>query len=201
MRRSSCADPETHGVLPSMDKLATKAFVGLGANLGEPEAQVRRALAALAELPGTRLLAASSLYRSAPVGVVAQPDFINAVAAVETALTARALLDALLAEEKRFGRTREFPNAPRTLDLEDRKSTRLNSSHSQMSHAVFCLKKKSPRCVTSRHHRGSRGGDRDRLALGSPRPAQAGTRPLRPGRSLAGVPASVRPLARRTRAS
>ena len=101
-----------------MDKLATEAFVGLGANLGEPEAQVRRALAALAELPGTRLLAASSLYRSAPVGVVAQLDFINAVAAVETALTARALLDALLAEEKRFGRTREFPNAPRTLDLD-----------------------------------------------------------------------------------
>ena len=101
-----------------MDELATEAFVGLGANLGEPEAQVRRALAALAELPRTRLLAASSLYRSAPVGVVAQPDFINAVAAVETALTARALLDALLAEEKRFGRTREFPNAPRTLDLD-----------------------------------------------------------------------------------
>jgi len=101
-----------------MDKLATKAFVGLGANLGEPEAQVRRALTALAELPGTRLLAASSLYRSAPVGVVAQLDFINAVAEVETALTARALLDALLAMETRFGRRREFPNAPRTLDLD-----------------------------------------------------------------------------------
>jgi 2-amino-4-hydroxy-6-hydroxymethyldihydropteridine diphosphokinase len=101
-----------------MDKLATKAFVGLGANLGEPEAQVRRALAALAELPGTRLLAASSLYRSAPVGVLAQLDFINAVAEVETALSARALLEALLAEERRFGRTREFPNAPRTLDLD-----------------------------------------------------------------------------------
>ena len=101
-----------------MDKLATEAFVGLGANLGEPEAQVRRALAALAELPGTRLLAASSLYRSAPVGVVAQLDFINAVAAVETALTARALLDALLAMEARFGRRREFPGAPRTLDLD-----------------------------------------------------------------------------------
>src|SRR5205823_8312359 len=110
MRRSSCADPETHGGLPSMDKLATKAFVGLGANLGDPEAQVRRAFAALAELPRTRLLAASSLYRSAPVGVVAQLDFVNAVAEVETALTARALLEALLAEERRFGRTREFPN-------------------------------------------------------------------------------------------
>ncbi len=96
----------------------TKAFIGLGANLGDPEAQVRRAIAALAELPGTRLLAASSLYRSAPVGVVAQLDFINAVAEVETALGARALLDALLAMETRSGRRREFPNAPRTLDLD-----------------------------------------------------------------------------------
>jgi len=99
-------------------KAPTKAFIGLGANLGDPQAQVRRAFAALAELPRTRLLAASSLYRSAPVGVVAQLDFVNAVAEVETALTARALLEALLAEEKRFGRTREFPNAPRTLDLD-----------------------------------------------------------------------------------
>jgi len=95
-----------------------KAFIGLGANLGDPEAQVRRAFAALAELPRTRLLAASSLYRSAPVGVVGQLDFVNAVAELETALSARALLEALLAEENRFGRTREFPNAPRTLDLD-----------------------------------------------------------------------------------
>src|SRR5258707_8765691 len=96
----------------------TKAFIGLGANLGDPEAQVRRAFAALAELPRTRLIAASSLYRSAPVGVVAQLDFVNAVAEIQTALGARALLEALLAEERRFGRTREFPNAPRTLDLD-----------------------------------------------------------------------------------
>jgi 2-amino-4-hydroxy-6-hydroxymethyldihydropteridine diphosphokinase len=95
-----------------------RAFIGLGANLGDPEAQVRRACAALAELPRTRLLAASSLYRSAPVGVVGQLDFVNAVAEVETALGAQALLQALLAEESRFGRTREFPNAPRTLDLD-----------------------------------------------------------------------------------
>ena len=101
------------------EKIAsTKAFIGLGANLGDPEAQVRRALTALAELPGTRLLAASSLYRSAPVGVIAQPDFINAVAEAQTTLTARALLEALLAAERRFGRRRDFPGAPRTLDLD-----------------------------------------------------------------------------------
>lgn len=103
-----------------MDEKAApaKAFIGLGANLGDPEAQVRRAFAALAELPRTRLLAASSLYRSAPVGVVAQLDFVNAVGKIETALSARALLEALLAEESRFGRTRESPHAPRTLDLD-----------------------------------------------------------------------------------
>ncbi len=101
------------------EKIAsTKAFIGLGANLGDPEAQVRRALAALADLPGTRLVTASSFYRSAPVGVVAQPDFINAVAEIETALGARALLEALLAAERRFGRRRDFPGAPRTLDLD-----------------------------------------------------------------------------------
>ena len=97
---------------------AVKAFVGLGANLGEPKAQVRRAIAALGAIPMTRLLAASSLYRSAPVGVGEQPDFINAVAAIETGLSARALLDKLLAIEARFGRRRDVPGSPRTLDLD-----------------------------------------------------------------------------------
>ena len=95
-----------------------EAFVGLGANIGEPETQVLRAIEALAEVPGTRVLAASSLYRSAPVGVGAQPDFVNAVARIETSLSARALLGELLAAEARFGRTRAFPGAPRTLDLD-----------------------------------------------------------------------------------
>ena len=97
---------------------ATKVFIGLGANLGDPEAQVRRALLALAGLPGTRLVAASSLYRSAPVGYTVQPDFVNAVAQIETRLGAEALLRELLATEARFGRVRQFPNAPRTLDLD-----------------------------------------------------------------------------------
>ncbi len=95
-----------------------RAFVGLGANLGDPEAQVRGALTALEAIRATRLVAASSLYRSTPVGVGGQPDFINAVAAIETARGARALLDELLGVEARFGRRREFPGAPRTLDLD-----------------------------------------------------------------------------------
>jgi 2-amino-4-hydroxy-6-hydroxymethyldihydropteridine diphosphokinase len=95
-----------------------KAFIGLGSNLADPVAQVSLALAALDHLPQTRLLKKSSLYRSAPVGYLDQPDFINAVALVETQLAPRALLDALLALEHECGRTREFRNAPRTLDLD-----------------------------------------------------------------------------------
>lgn len=94
------------------------AFVGLGSNLNDPARQVLRALQALSVLPHTRLLARSSLYRSAPLGYFDQPDFINAVAKLETGLTPRALLDALLELERHYGRTRDFPNAPRTLDLD-----------------------------------------------------------------------------------
>ena len=94
------------------------AFVGLGSNLDGPRNQVLRALQALDGLPQTRVVARSSLYRSAPVGHLEQPDFINAVAKLETALNPRALLDALLGLERERGRTREFRNAPRTLDLD-----------------------------------------------------------------------------------
>ena len=98
-------------------QLAT-VFIALGSNLQDPAAQVKAGFAELARLPGTRLTAQSSLYRSAPVGYADQPDFINAVAAIETALAPRVLLDALLAIERRHGRVREFLNAPRTLDLD-----------------------------------------------------------------------------------
>jgi 2-amino-4-hydroxy-6-hydroxymethyldihydropteridine diphosphokinase len=127
-------------------KIPVSAFVGLGANLGEPESQVRRAVAALGKLPETRLIAASSLYRSEPVGVGEQPDFINAVAKVETSLTARELLDELLALEARFGRERPAPGAPRTLDLDlllygDRviAEPRLAVPHPRMHERAFVL--------------------------------------------------------------
>ena len=94
------------------------AFIGLGSNLSGPREQVSRALHSLDSLPHTRVLAQSSLYRSAPIGFLGQPDFINAVAKLETALNPRALLDALLGLEHECGRTREFRNAPRTLDLD-----------------------------------------------------------------------------------
>jgi len=94
------------------------AYIALGGNLENPAAQVRAGFGALAALASTKLIAQSSLYRSAPVGYAHQPDFINAVAAIETALAPRALLDALLAIERSHGRVRDFPNAPRTLDLD-----------------------------------------------------------------------------------
>jgi len=95
-----------------------KAIVGVGANLGDAIAQVRAGLAAVGALPGTRLVATSSLYRTAPVGYANQPDFMNAAALVETSLPPRALLSELQAIEARFGRSRSFKDAPRSLDLD-----------------------------------------------------------------------------------
>ena len=94
------------------------AYIALGSNLEQPQRQLQAGFTALARLPDTQLIAQSSLYRSAPVGYANQPDFVNAVAAIRTRLTPRALLDALLAIEREHGRVREFPNAPRTLDLD-----------------------------------------------------------------------------------
>jgi len=96
----------------------TVAYVGIGSNLDDPVRQVRSALAELDELPHTRVVKPSSLYRSVPVGHGAQPDFINAVAQLETGLPAERLLAELQAIEARHGRARSFPNAPRTLDLD-----------------------------------------------------------------------------------
>lgn len=95
-----------------------RAYIALGANLGDPAATLRAAIDALGELPGVRLAGRSSLYRTAPVGLADQPDFINAVARIETSLPPRELLDALLGLEARFGRIRQARNGPRTLDLD-----------------------------------------------------------------------------------
>jgi len=95
-----------------------RAFIALGSNLADPAGQVRRAFEALGALPASRLVAHSSLYRTAPVGYAEQPDFINAVALIETRLSARELLQALLEVEHAFGRVRAFRNAPRILDLD-----------------------------------------------------------------------------------
>jgi len=97
--------------------VSVRAYVALGANLGSAAETVRAALEGLNRLPHTRLLQASSLYRTAPQ-LAQGPDFINAVAAVQTTLTAPDLLAVLQAQELAAGRERPYPNAPRTLDLD-----------------------------------------------------------------------------------
>jgi len=93
------------------------ACVAFGANLGDAVATVQQALRAVAGLPQTQLVNASSLYRSAPYEAQG-PDFINAVALVQTQLTPLELLHALQALELQSGRERPYTNAPRTLDLD-----------------------------------------------------------------------------------
>lgn len=94
------------------------AYVALGANLDDPVARIKAALLALDGVPGVSLVQASSCYRTAPVGLAGQPDFINAVARVQTSLAPVDLLQALLGIEQHFGRVRLEKNGPRTLDLD-----------------------------------------------------------------------------------
>ena len=102
--------------------MATVAFVGLGSNLAHPRRQIARAIAAIARLHGTRVVALSPNYASAPVPTDAtQPDYVNAVVALRTALPPRSLLRRLQAIERRHGRQRDSGtprNSPRTLDLD-----------------------------------------------------------------------------------
>src|SRR5581483_9035569 len=97
----------------------TRAFVGLGSNLGDREGTIRAALDALGAEEGIEVVAVSTLRETDPVGVGPQPLFLNGAAELETTLSARELLDRLLATEQRFGRTRVAgEHGPRTLDLD-----------------------------------------------------------------------------------
>ncbi len=97
----------------------TRAYVGLGANLGDRERTLREAVDALGAEEGIEVAAVSTLRETDPVGVGEQPRFLNGVAALETSLGARELLDRLLAVEQRFGRVRvPGEHGPRTLDLD-----------------------------------------------------------------------------------
>jgi 2-amino-4-hydroxy-6-hydroxymethyldihydropteridine diphosphokinase len=96
-----------------------RAYVGLGANLGEREITLRAAVDALGEEEGIDVVAISTLRETKPVGVGEQPPFLNGAVALDTTLAARELLDRLLAVEQRFGRVRvPGEHAPRTLDLD-----------------------------------------------------------------------------------
>ena len=121
------------------------AFVALGGNLGDARASVLAAFRSLADLPQTRLIARSRLYRTAPHEATG-PDFINAVARIDTCLSAPELLQALQSLEHAAGRERPYPNAPRTLDLDlllygDARidSPRLTVPHPRMQGRAFVL--------------------------------------------------------------
>jgi 2-amino-4-hydroxy-6-hydroxymethyldihydropteridine diphosphokinase len=121
------------------------AFIGLGANLGDPRRALQDALDRIAQLPATELARSSRVYRSAPVDA-GGPDYFNAVAEVRTRLTAPELLAQLQALEQAAGRERPFRNAPRTLDLDlllygDARiaSTALTVPHPRMRERAFVL--------------------------------------------------------------
>lgn len=125
---------------------AVTAYVGLGSNLADPLMQLAGAMAALAGLPETRLIAQSPFYASRPVGPQDQPDFVNGAAALETHLPAEALLDHLQSIEQAHGRERIEHWGPRTLDLDlllygnHRIHTdRLTVPHSELPNRDFVL--------------------------------------------------------------
>ncbi len=102
---------------------SVRAYVAIGANLGDAEAAVRQAMHALDRLPRSDVFRRSSLYRTAPItghaaGAGGGPDYINAVVALDTRLSPVELLDQLQALEQAAGRERPYPDAPRTLDLD-----------------------------------------------------------------------------------
>ncbi len=130
-----------------MDKQPSRAFIALGSNLENPISQIQQAFEELKQLTGTHLIKQSSLYQSAPVGRLDQPDFINAVALIETYLAPHDLLNALLAIEHNHGRVRESLNAPRTLDLDillydnlQCHDEKLTLPHPRMLQRAFVLK-------------------------------------------------------------
>lgn len=121
-------------------------YIGLGANLNDPEQQIRDALVALKQLPQTRLTAVSSLYGSKPLGPKDQPDYLNAVAQLQTELEPLALLDVLQAQEQAQGRVRKRHWGERNIDLDmilyddlQLRSERLNLPHHEMHKRSFVL--------------------------------------------------------------
>ncbi|WP_027965826.1 2-amino-4-hydroxy-6-hydroxymethyldihydropteridine diphosphokinase [Halomonas halocynthiae] len=122
------------------------AWIGLGSNIDGPHEHIERAFRALDQLPLTRCQQQSSRYRSRPVGPADQPDFVNAVAQLETRLSPLALLDQLQALEQQHGRVRQRHWGPRTLDLDlllfdDRQlsTPRLTVPHAHMHQRGFVL--------------------------------------------------------------
>lgn len=123
----------------------TACYIGIGSNLGDACGNVQRAIIRLGQLPDTRLDAQSSLFRTSPIDAGGD-DYINAVARIDTGLSAQDLLQALQAIEQDFGRERPYQNAPRTLDLDillygqqTISSDTLTVPHPRMTQRAFAL--------------------------------------------------------------
>jgi 2-amino-4-hydroxy-6-hydroxymethyldihydropteridine diphosphokinase len=124
-----------------------RAYVGVGANLGDREQTIARALELLSARNGVEVVAVSTLRETEPVGFIDQPRFLNGAVAVETELRPRELLDALLGVERDLGRTRDGPRfGPRRIDLDllvfgDREVAEpgLTVPHPRLAERVFAL--------------------------------------------------------------
>lgn len=123
-----------------------RAYLGLGGNLGDPVAAMAAALTALDLHPSVKVVAVSSLYRTPPWGVTEQPDFVNAVAAVETSLSPRELLDLCLAAERALKRVRDERWGPRVIDIDillfddsEIEEEGLHIPHPRMTQRAFVL--------------------------------------------------------------
>jgi 2-amino-4-hydroxy-6-hydroxymethyldihydropteridine diphosphokinase len=134
-----------NAVLNATSTMSTTAYIGIGANLGDAQANVQDAIARLRALPGCTVSAVSSLYRTAPIDSSGD-DYINAVACLETELGAEELLQALQGIELAHGRERPYRNAPRTLDLDvllygqqEIKTPTLQVPHPRMCERAFVI--------------------------------------------------------------
>lgn len=123
-----------------------KVLLGLGGNIGDMNAHLDAAIDALAKLPHTQVLRESGRYRTAPVGYLDQPDFLNSVVEIETALSPQAVLGACLGIEACVGRVRTFRNAPRVLDVDvllcegfESDNEELTVPHPRMRERAFVL--------------------------------------------------------------
>jgi len=133
--------------MPTTAEAAVTAYVGLGANLADPRRQLLSALGHLRDLPRCRLCDHSPLYRTPPLGVPGQPDYVNAVARLQTTLAPLALLDRLQDIEARMGRVRDGVRwGPRVIDLDlllfgdlSLQHPRLQLPHPEMRHRAFVL--------------------------------------------------------------
>jgi 2-amino-4-hydroxy-6-hydroxymethyldihydropteridine diphosphokinase len=128
-----------------LSRAVVTAYIGLGANLGDAQQTLRGAVQALAQTPGIDRVVSSGFYRTAPIEATG-PDYINAVAQVQTRLNAMDLLAALQAIEQAAGRERPYRNAPRTLDLDvllygsgQVNSPTLTVPHPRMGERAFVL--------------------------------------------------------------